>query len=81
MVDRIDYNIGRYLDYLKKNGLYENTCCFFMSDNGPEGLSIEASPGEEIVMFGTARAGPKPLQRLLASIRDIQQKAVSGCRW
>lgn len=42
MVDRMDYNIGRVLDYLKEKGLYENTEIYFMSDNGAEGVKAEA---------------------------------------
>lgn len=34
MVDNLDYNIGRLLDYLKDIGEYENTLVVFMSDNG-----------------------------------------------
>ncbi|KAF2083954.1 alkaline phosphatase-like protein [Saccharata proteae CBS 121410] len=44
MVDRMDWNIGRVLDYLKKTGQYDNTYIIFMSDNGAEGASIEARP-------------------------------------
>lgn len=34
MVDNLDRHIGRLLDYLRDNGLYENTLIVFMSDNG-----------------------------------------------
>ena len=34
MVDNLDYNIGRLLDYLKDIGEFENTLIVFMSDNG-----------------------------------------------
>lgn len=34
MVENLDYHIGRLVDYLKKNDLYENTLIIFMSDNG-----------------------------------------------
>ena len=42
MVDRMDENIGRVLNYLKRTGEYDNTYIFFMSDNGAEGASYEA---------------------------------------
>lgn len=42
MVDRMDENIGRVLDYLRKSDEYDNTYIFFMSDNGAEGASYEA---------------------------------------
>ncbi|KAF4470504.1 Alkaline phosphatase [Fusarium albosuccineum] len=51
MVDRMDWNIGRVLDYLKSSGEYDNTFVLFMSDNGAEGASYEALPilGDEVV--------------------------------
>lgn len=36
MVDVMDQQIGRLLDYLKSSGQYENTLVIFLSDNGPE---------------------------------------------
>jgi arylsulfatase A-like enzyme len=44
MVDRMDWNIGRVVDYLKRSGEYDNTVILFMSDNGAEGASYEALP-------------------------------------
>lgn len=44
MVDRMDWNIGRVLTYLKETGEYDNTFILFMSDNGAEGASYEAQP-------------------------------------
>ena len=37
MVDNLDDHVGRLLEYLKANGLYENTLIVFMSDNGAAG--------------------------------------------
>ncbi len=34
MVHRMDYNIGKLLDFLEKRGELENTLIFFLSDNG-----------------------------------------------
>jgi arylsulfatase A-like enzyme len=34
MVDNLDDNIGRLINYLKETGLYENTLVVFLSDNG-----------------------------------------------
>jgi arylsulfatase len=34
MVDNLDDHIGRLIDYLKSNGLFDNTLIIFMSDNG-----------------------------------------------
>ena len=39
MVDDMDQNIGRVIDYLKSNELYENTIIIFISDNGAEAAS------------------------------------------
>ncbi|MEG1540108.1 MAG: sulfatase-like hydrolase/transferase, partial [Muribaculaceae bacterium] len=43
LISSMDDNIGKVIDYLKKNGLYDNTIICFLSDNG--GLSTaEGSP-------------------------------------
>lgn len=39
MVDSIDVNVGKVVDYLKKTGEYDNTFIVFMSDNGAEGAA------------------------------------------
>ncbi|KAL1851674.1 hypothetical protein Daus18300_012483 [Diaporthe australafricana] len=44
MVDSIDVNVGKVVDYLKKTGEYDNTLIVFMSDNGAEGAALEAVP-------------------------------------
>jgi arylsulfatase A-like enzyme len=46
MVENLDANIGRMIEYLKRNNLYENTLIFFVSDNGAEGF-IRGSYGAE----------------------------------
>ena len=37
MVQNLDHNIGRLIDFLHQSGELENTFIFFASDNGPEG--------------------------------------------
>lgn len=37
MLEAMDFHIGRYIDYLSKNGLFENTIFIVTSDNGPDG--------------------------------------------
>jgi arylsulfatase len=37
MVDNLDRQVGRLIDHLKANGLYDNTLIVFMSDNGAAG--------------------------------------------
>ena len=44
MVDILDQNIGRVLDQLEKDNELENTFILFMSDNGAEGMMMEALP-------------------------------------
>jgi arylsulfatase len=39
MVDDMDQNISRIIDYLKANDLYDNTLIVFLSDNGAEAAS------------------------------------------
>lgn len=47
MLDYMDMSIGRVFDYLKKEGLYENTMIIFMSDNGANGQMATFYPGNE----------------------------------
>lgn len=46
MVENLDANIGRVIEYLKCNNLYDNTLIFFVSDNGAEGF-IRGNYGAE----------------------------------
>jgi arylsulfatase len=45
MVDYLDMSIGRLFDYLREQGLYENTLIVFFSDNGANGAHATAYPG------------------------------------
>lgn len=40
MVERLDHHVGQVMDYLKAEGLYENTLVVFMADNGAEGNDV-----------------------------------------
>ena len=44
MVDRMDHNVGRVIDYLTSTGEYDDTVVIFLSDNGAEGAILEAMP-------------------------------------
>ncbi len=44
MVDRMDWNIGRVVEYLSETGELDNTVVIFLSDNGAEGAIVEAMP-------------------------------------
>jgi arylsulfatase len=45
MVEYMDMSIGRLFDYLRANGLYEDTLVVFFSDNGANGAHATAYPG------------------------------------
>ena len=44
MVDRIDQNVGRVIETLKRSGKFDDTLILFLSDNGAEGAIVEAMP-------------------------------------
>ncbi|KAI4849605.1 alkaline phosphatase-like protein, partial [Aureobasidium sp. EXF-8845] len=44
MVECIDANVGKVVDYLEEIGELDNTMVCFMSDNGAEGAAYEAYP-------------------------------------
>jgi len=45
MVDYLDMSVGRIIQYLKENNLYDNTLIVFFSDNGANGAPASAYPG------------------------------------
>ena len=47
MLEYLDMSMGRVLDYLKKEGMYDNTVIIFMSDNGANGAMSSLYPGNE----------------------------------
>ncbi|GGG86151.1 arylsulfatase [Parapedobacter pyrenivorans] len=49
-VDQMDRNIGRLVDYLKTNGLFENTLIVFINDNGAcaEGGMLGGGKSEQL---------------------------------
>lgn len=44
MVECVDANVGKVVDYLQETGELDNTFVCFMSDNGAEGAAYEAYP-------------------------------------
>jgi len=42
MVDRLDRNVGRVVDYLRRTNQFDNTVIVFMADNGAEGIDLRA---------------------------------------
>jgi arylsulfatase A-like enzyme len=45
MIEYLDMSIGRLLDYLKQQGMYDNSMIIFMSDNGANGVMADTYPG------------------------------------
>jgi len=41
MIDEVDQNVGRLIDYLRASGQLENTVVIFISDNGTEGHDLD----------------------------------------
>ncbi|WP_173910144.1 arylsulfatase [Acinetobacter sp. Marseille-Q1618] len=68
MVENLDYNIGRIVQYLKANGQYDNTLIFFVSDNGAEG-------------FVRGGADNKLFDHSLAAVGTDQSYHYIGPRW
>ncbi|MEM1120818.1 MAG: sulfatase-like hydrolase/transferase [Bacteroidota bacterium] len=50
MLEAMDFHLGRYIDYLKKEDLFDNTIFIITSDNGPEGSQPSQVPSMEIWM-------------------------------
>jgi arylsulfatase A-like enzyme len=46
MVDNLDHNIGRLIQYLKEIGEFDNTLFVFLSDNGPSSMDANATPND-----------------------------------
>ncbi|MEO7394376.1 MAG: arylsulfatase [Chitinophagaceae bacterium] len=44
MIDNMDYNVGRLIQYLKEIGEYDNTLFVFLSDNGPDVFEGNETP-------------------------------------
>jgi arylsulfatase A-like enzyme len=55
LVDNMDENTGRLIDYLERTGQYENTLFVFFSDNGAEGNDlaqmVAGTPGTRDYLF------------------------------
>ncbi len=86
MVESIDTNTARVIDYLREQGDLDNTIIFFMSDNGAEGIDRNA------LIQRTASTSPEQFRDdLLATVQqangDLSQMGSSdsfltyGQRW
>jgi arylsulfatase len=78
MVDRMDWNIGRVVEYLKKSDQYDNTLNMFMSDNGAAGATYEAAPliGDKIMAHVH-----KYYDNSLENVGRGNSFVWYGCRW
>lgn len=58
MVDNLDHNIGRLVQYLKDIEEYDNTLFVFFSDNGPDVFESNATPDKSnpLPYMGTANS-------------------------
>ncbi|MDB4986706.1 MAG: arylsulfatase [Myxococcaceae bacterium] len=57
MVENLDHNIGRIIQYLKRTGQYDDTFIFFESDNGAEGGSGFPDTGADNSYANIGRVG------------------------
>lgn len=46
MVDRLDRNVGRVIEQLRRSGELDNTVIIFLADNGAEALDVETTGAE-----------------------------------
>lgn len=79
MVDRIDWNIGRVIEYLKNTEELDNTAIMFFSDNVVEGAQFEAQP---ITAGGDIEAHVKKYHdNSIENIGACNSFAWYGARW
>ncbi|MFA7822952.1 arylsulfatase [Aeromonas dhakensis] len=88
MVDNLDHNIGRLLDYLRESGQYDNTLIVFMSDNGAAGerhemfYPIAPSTDNRLENFGKRNSqidyGPRWAEVSAAPLRLFKGSMAEG---
>ena len=92
MIDRLDQNVGRLLDYLRKSGELERTVIVFLSDNGAEAHRMEERANRDgwvddnfdnsLAAIGTARSyvtlGPSWARATAAPFRASKSKMSEG---
>lgn len=59
MISAVDDGVGDIVDELKRQGIYENTCIFYQSDNGPSRESRNWMDGKEDPYYGGLPGGLK----------------------
>lgn len=78
MVERLDWNVGRVIDYLESVDELDNTVVIFMSDNGAEGASFEARP---VVSGSIPEHIEKYYDNSLDNIGNYNSYVWYGTRW
>lgn len=78
MVECIDANVGKVVDYLEQTGELDNTFICFMSDNGAEGAAFEAYP---IVQSGVMDHLKKYYNNSLDNLGNFDSFIWYGPRW
>ena len=53
MIENIDHNIGRVLQYLESSGKKKDTLVIFFSDNGANGFEMDSYPGTDEAWWNT----------------------------
>jgi arylsulfatase len=78
MVDRMDENVGRVIEELKRTGRYEDTVIVFLADNGPEGSEIDAPFQVRGVPGGAKKLG---IDNRLENIGNATSYVGYGAGW
>ncbi|MEM7100190.1 MAG: arylsulfatase [Pseudomonadota bacterium] len=92
MIDRLDQNVGKLIQFLKAQGEYEDTVIVFLSDNGAEAHMMEIPANRQgwvdenfdntLENLGTARSyitlGPGWARATAAPFRDSKSKISEG---
>lgn len=78
MVECIDANVGKVVDYLESIGELDNTFVCFMSDNGAEGAAYEAYP---LVQSGVIPHLQKYYDNSLENLGNYNSFIWYGPRW
>ncbi len=92
MVDRLDQNVGRLLEFLTERGDLDNTVIVFMADNGAEAHRMEFYGGNDewvpanfdnsVANIGTKDSyvtlGPSWARATAAPFRDSKSKVAEG---
>ncbi|BDD60327.1 hypothetical protein MAP00_005465 [Monascus purpureus] len=78
MVECIDANVGKVVDYLKSIGELDNTFVCFLSDNGAEGAAYEAYP---MVQSGVMPHLQKYYDNSLENLGNANSFIWYGPRW